>query len=64
MCIRDSDGGLQSVVLPCSSLFVRTGNLGDIQLLLKAGINKQQASDQYLDILKLLQEKGVIDFEG
>ncbi len=62
--VGDLDGGLQPVVLPCSSLFVRTGNLGDIQLLLKAGIKKQQASDQYLDILKLLQEKGVIDFEG
>jgi|GEM_PF-3405168 len=62
--VGDLDGGLQSVVLPCSSLSVRTGNLGDIQLLLKAGIKKQQASDQYLDILKLLQEKGVIDFEG
>jgi hypothetical protein len=62
--VGDLDGGLHSVVLPCSSLSVRTGNLGDIQLLLKAGIKKQQASDQYLDILKLLQEKGVIEFEG
>lgn len=58
------DGGLQSVVIPCSSLFVCAGNRGGIKLLLKAGIKKQQALDQYLDILKLLQERGVIDFEG
>ena len=59
---------------------VRTGNVGDIQLLLKAGallgiadryghtpahvaaikagINKQKASDHYFDILKLLEAKG------